>query len=127
TVLLNPDLARGATEASQPENLTTTFRANASFDGIHLRHGGGGGGWTFSDIEIATSFDDFVPLGFTEPGGAALDAGGGGLAMTFRSWQKEQGLPQNVVHALAQTRDGYLWIGSDDGVARFDGARFVSF
>jgi signal transduction histidine kinase/ligand-binding sensor domain-containing protein len=127
TVWLNPDLAPGATEANQPENLTTTFRANASFDGIHLRHGGGGGGWTFSGIEIATAFDDFVPLGSTEPGGTAPGAGGGGLAMTFRSWQKEQGLPQNVVHALAQTRDGYLWIGSDDGVARFDGARFVSF
>jgi signal transduction histidine kinase/ligand-binding sensor domain-containing protein len=31
------------------------------------------------------------------------------------------------VRALAQTRDGYLWIGSEDGVARFDGVRFVSF
>ena len=31
------------------------------------------------------------------------------------------------MRALAQTRDGYLWIGSDDGVARFDGVRFVSF
>jgi ligand-binding sensor domain-containing protein/signal transduction histidine kinase len=31
------------------------------------------------------------------------------------------------VRALAQTRDGYVWIGSDDGVSRFDGVRFVSF
>ena len=126
TVWLNPDLAPGATEAGQPENLTTTFSANASFNAIHLRHGGGGGGWTFSDMEIATSFSDFVSLGSAEPGGPRR-ARGGGLALTFRSWQKEQGLPQNVVHALAQTRDGYLWIGSDDGVARFDGVRFVSF
>ena len=127
TVWLNPDLAPGATEAGQPESLTTTFSANASFDAIHLRHGGGGGGWTFSDMEIATSFSDFVSPGSTEPGGAAPGAGGGGLALTFRSWQREQGLPQNSVRALAQTRDGYLWIGSDDGVARFDGVRFVSF
>jgi ligand-binding sensor domain-containing protein/signal transduction histidine kinase len=42
-------------------------------------------------------------------------------------WQREQGLPQNSVRALAQTRDGYLWVGNDDGIARFDGIRFVSF
>ena len=127
TVWLNPDLALGATEAGQPESLTTTFSANASFDEVHLRHGGGGGGWTFSDIEIATAFGDFVSPGSTEPGGALPGGGGGGLALTFRSWQREQGLPQNSVRALTQTRDGYLWIGSDDGVVRFDGVRFVSF
>jgi signal transduction histidine kinase/ligand-binding sensor domain-containing protein len=122
TVWLNPDLSAGATEASQPEGLTTTFSANACFDQIRLRHGGGGGGWTFSDMEIATAFSDFVAAGGTDAG-----AGGGGTALTFRSWDREQGLPQNVVHALAQTRNGYLWIGSDDGVVRFDGVRFVSF
>src|ERR1017187_2655165 len=127
TVWLNPDLAPGATEAGQSENLTTTFPANASFNAVHLRHGGGGGGWTFSDMGIATSFSDFVAPGSTEAGGAAPGAAGGGLAWTFRPWQREQGLPENSVHALAQTRDGYLWIGSDDGLARFDGVRFVSF
>src|SRR6266704_1710323 len=60
TVWLNPDLAPGATEAGQPENLTTTFTADCSFNQIRLRHGGGGGGWTFSDMAIATSFSDFV-------------------------------------------------------------------
>jgi ligand-binding sensor domain-containing protein/signal transduction histidine kinase len=127
TVWLNPDLAPGATEAGQAESLTTTFSANASFDAVHLRHGGGGGGWTFSDMGIATSFSDFVSPGTTEAGGAAPGAGGGGLALTFRSWQREQGLPENSVRALAQTRDGYLWIAGEDGVARFDGVRFVSF
>ncbi len=125
TVWLNPDLSVGATEASQPENLTTTFSANAAFDQIRLRHGGGGGGWTFSDMQIATSFGDFVSSGGPEPSGS--DGGTGGLALTFRAWEREQGLPQNVVHALAQTRDGYLWLGSDDGLVRFDGVRFVSF
>ena len=125
TVWLNPDLGPSATEASQGEGLTTTFSANASFNEIHLRHGGGGGGWTFGDMEIATAFGDFVSSGSAEPGGAG--GGSGGWPMTFRSWEREQGLPQNVVRALAQTREGYLWIGSDDGVARFDGVRFVSF
>jgi signal transduction histidine kinase/ligand-binding sensor domain-containing protein len=126
TVWLNPDLGAGATEESQPEVRTTQFHADASFDQIRVRHGGGGGGWTFSDMAIATSFSDFV-AGNTLPGGGTNGATLGALPLTFRAWQREQGLPQNSVHALAQTRDGYLWVGSDDGVARFDGVRFVSF
>ncbi|HEX4945922.1 MAG TPA: two-component regulator propeller domain-containing protein [Blastocatellia bacterium] len=42
-------------------------------------------------------------------------------------WQTEQGLPQNTVQTLWQTRDGYLWIGTKDGLARFDGIRFTIF
>jgi len=43
------------------------------------------------------------------------------------TWQTEDGLPQNSVTALVQTRDGYLWVGTQDGLARFDGVRFVPF
>jgi ligand-binding sensor domain-containing protein len=46
---------------------------------------------------------------------------------TQRSWQKKDGLPDNEVQALLQTRDGYLWIGTRRGLARFDGLRFVVF
>ena len=127
TVWLNPDLAPGATEASQPESLTTRFTANASFNQIRLRHGGGGGGWTFSDMGVATAFEDFVVGVSAEQGRATNGFGVGAQQLTFRSWQREQGLPQNSVRALAQTRDGYLWVGSEDGVARFDGVRFASF
>ena len=42
-------------------------------------------------------------------------------------WQTEQGLPQNTVSALWQTRDGYLWVGTKEGLARFDGLRFTIF
>jgi len=125
TVRLNPNLAPGATEASQPENLTTVFSANCSFNQIRLRQGGGGGGWTFSDMQIATAFEDFVTTAGVEPDVA--DGGEGGLTLTFRAWEREQGLPQNAVHALTQTHDGYLWLGTDDGLVRFDGVRFVSF
>jgi ligand-binding sensor domain-containing protein/signal transduction histidine kinase len=127
TVWLNPDLGPGATEAGQPEKLTTTFRANASFNQIRLRHGGGGDGWTFSDMAIATSFNDFVSTGSPEPGATGERAELGSLPFTFRLWQREQGLPQNSVRALLQSHDGYIWVGNDDGVARFDGVRFVSF
>ena len=43
------------------------------------------------------------------------------------TWQTEQGLPQNAVSALTQTRDGYLWVGTLGGLARFDGVRFTYF
>jgi signal transduction histidine kinase/ligand-binding sensor domain-containing protein len=39
----------------------------------------------------------------------------------------ENGLPQNSVHALLQTRDGYLWAGTEAGLARFDGTGFAVF
>ncbi len=44
-----------------------------------------------------------------------------------QSWVMENGLPQNTVHALAQTRDGYLWIGTEVGLVRFDGNAFAVF
>src|SRR6266404_2588820 len=43
-------------------------------------------------------------------------------------WRSEDGLPQNSVNCLAQTPDGYLWVGTrSGGLARFDGTRFVIF
>ena len=42
-------------------------------------------------------------------------------------WRMEDGLPQSTVTSLAQTPDGYLWIGTEGGLARFDGTRFVVF
>ncbi|MGH7967410.1 MAG: ligand-binding sensor domain-containing protein, partial [Limisphaerales bacterium] len=47
--------------------------------------------------------------------------------LVFRSWRTETGLPHNTVNGIVQTRDGYLWIGTRDGLARFDGARFTVF
>jgi ligand-binding sensor domain-containing protein/signal transduction histidine kinase len=44
-----------------------------------------------------------------------------------RTWQVEQGLPQNKVTAVLQTRDGYLWVGTYCGLARFDGIHFTVF
>jgi ligand-binding sensor domain-containing protein/two-component sensor histidine kinase len=42
-------------------------------------------------------------------------------------WRTDSGLPQNTVHAVLQTRDGYLWLGTDGGLVRFDGIDFVTF
>src|SRR4029079_14217410 len=45
----------------------------------------------------------------------------------LRRWQTEEGLPHNSVTAICQTRDGYLWAGTYDGLARFDGVSFTVF
>src|SRR5688500_13280276 len=43
------------------------------------------------------------------------------------AWATTEGLPQSTILALAQTRDGYLWIGTEEGLVRFDGVRFTVF
>jgi ligand-binding sensor domain-containing protein len=41
-----------------------------------------------------------------------------------RIWQAQPGLSQTSIYAVTQTRDGYLWLGTQSGVVRFDGTRF---
>jgi ligand-binding sensor domain-containing protein len=45
----------------------------------------------------------------------------------FDSWTTDKGLPQNSVRSIIQTRDGYLWLTTFDGLVRFDGVRFTVF
>jgi signal transduction histidine kinase/ligand-binding sensor domain-containing protein len=45
----------------------------------------------------------------------------------FDTFGSEFGLPQTNVTAVCQTRDGYLWVGTEGGLGRFDGVRFVAF
>jgi len=42
-------------------------------------------------------------------------------------WGLEEGLPNNSVNAILRTRDGYLWLGTEVGLVRFDGVRFEVF
>lgn len=44
-----------------------------------------------------------------------------------KSWRTVDGLPQNTVRAIAQTPEGYLWLGTRGGLARFDGVRFLHY
>ncbi len=46
---------------------------------------------------------------------------------SYQTWQTGSGLPQNTVHDILQTRDGYLWVATEGGLARFDGYRFTVF
>ena len=58
---------------------------------------------------------------------AAAPASINGTGYGYRVWRVEDGLPQNRIRALSQTPDGYLWIGTTEGLARFDGVRFAVF
>jgi ligand-binding sensor domain-containing protein len=70
------------------------------------------GGWLlFNESLFAAETNIFVPT----PG------------LVIRSWGTEAGLPQNSVNAIAQTRNGYLWLATGEGLARFDGVRFTMF
>src|SRR5215208_7950133 len=46
---------------------------------------------------------------------------------TNTAWSQKDGLPSGTVYALAQEKDGYLWVGTNDGLYRFDGLRFISW
>src|SRR5882762_2251465 len=46
---------------------------------------------------------------------------------TIDTSNTDSGLPQNTVRTILQTRDGYLWFGTQDGLVRFDGVKFVTF
>jgi len=63
---------------------------------------------------------------------AVVTAQPAGLANAFGqyqqlTWEERDGLPQNTVLAVAPTRDGYLWVGTYEGAARFDGVHFTLF
>jgi signal transduction histidine kinase len=101
TVWLNPELGSGATDKNQPANITTTFKAKATFDQIRLRHNpspdppghDGGNGWMFSDMAVATSFNDFIVVRFWETWWFITLLGIGvlvGVGMTVRFVEKKK-------------------------------------
>ncbi len=58
---------------------------------------------------------------------ASLDPNEAIRQYLHQSWQTAQGLPQNSVLSIAQTPDGYLWLGTEEGLVRFDGVHFTLF
>jgi ligand-binding sensor domain-containing protein len=59
--------------------------------------------------------------------GAPPDSGLQPSAYVSRTWRTQDGLPENRIQAISQTPDGYLWIATSGGLARFDGVRFVVY
>jgi len=59
--------------------------------------------------------------------GLATAYGADAPSLPFDVWQVEEGLEQNPITAVMQTRDGYLWVGTYTGLMRFDGVRVTVF
>jgi ligand-binding sensor domain-containing protein len=62
-----------------------------------------------------------------EPEGLALEPTTPLASYGRQAWGMENGLPQNTVQALAQTPDGFIWLGTEVGLVRFDGVGFQLF
>jgi diguanylate cyclase (GGDEF)-like protein len=57
----------------------------------------------------------------------ALDPAKAVTQYSRRVWQIADGLPQNSVNAIVQDRQGYLWLSTQEGLARFDGVSFTVY
>ena len=64
---------------------------------------------------------------FNSPSLQALDPDKPFSQYVLDAWSIEQGLPQITVHSLTQDDQGYMWIGTQAGVARFDGVSFTTY
>jgi signal transduction histidine kinase/ligand-binding sensor domain-containing protein len=77
--------------------------------------------WIFAALtsvaEKRSSNDVSAELGFQN----------GQRTYVIDSWQMGDGLPGQTVNAVVESPDGYLWVGTDSGLARLDGSRFRSY
>ncbi|MEY4917144.1 MAG: hypothetical protein RL616_1057 [Verrucomicrobiota bacterium] len=82
----------------------------------------------FSGRGIRTFFCFLLPFFFFTNLILAADFGGTQDSdFVTVGWQVQDGLPSARIHEVIQTRDGYLWLATLDGLARFDGVRFERF
>ncbi|WP_412067551.1 two-component regulator propeller domain-containing protein [Rubrivirga sp. IMCC43871] len=69
-------------------------------------------------VALAATAQPAPSLGLLDPAKAPSQYGAD-------AWGTEDGLPQSRVEAITQSSEGYLWIGTQEGLARFDGVRFT--
>jgi signal transduction histidine kinase/ligand-binding sensor domain-containing protein len=72
-------------------------------------------------------FTSTLLLLLSAPARASLDPSKAITQYVRQFWQADAGLPQTSVQALAQTPDRYLWLGTEEGLVRFDGLHFTTF
>lgn len=58
---------------------------------------------------------------------SGLASPGFGQSFRFRNYDSNMGLPQNFVYCVEQGSDGFLWIGTGEGLVKYDGLRFQTF
>ncbi len=59
--------------------------------------------------------------------GQPADFAGPSMGFVHEVWTTQDGLPVNSINALLQSRDGYIWAATFDGLVRFDGVRFTVY
>lgn len=69
----------------------------------------------------------FILLMATRLAWARSIATPGDSEFLIQAWESEEGLPQNSITSIVQTRDGYLWFGTFRGLVRFDSEHFKVF
>jgi len=85
------------------------------------------GGHANSGAGLATAYFAAVLLVCCSLRGFALEPSTPLQNYGRQSWVMENGLPQNTVQAMAQTKDGFVWLGTEVGLVRFDGSSFQIF
>lgn len=73
------------------------------------------------------AFQVCLGLAILLPGLMALDPARPLPQLSQKVWRIEEGLPENFVRTLLQTRDGYIWLGTQEGLVRFDGMQLRVF
>jgi ligand-binding sensor domain-containing protein/signal transduction histidine kinase len=94
------------------------FESNSGRSGRNRRRGG----WGRRRVLILALLS-LLAAGGIPPAGASTGSAAN-EQYTRRIWHIQDGLPEDTVQAIQQSRDGYLWIGTTGGLVRFDGSHF---
>jgi len=76
---------------------------------------------------VSTLIRTFIFLSLCAGAALALDSGKSLTQYSHRIWGREEGLLQPSVYAILQSRSGYIWLGTQEGLIRFNGLRFREF
>jgi signal transduction histidine kinase/ligand-binding sensor domain-containing protein len=82
-------------------------------------------GWHWQALRLASGVVALALL-FAACRADALDPSRTLTQSLHRIWQVPQGLPQATIYCVLQAHDGYLWLGTQTGLVKFDGVRFTS-
>jgi diguanylate cyclase (GGDEF)-like protein len=78
-------------------------------------------------VRLTRVLPSLLLLCLIAPSSYALDPSMRLTQYVHDSWTSNDGLPQDSINGIAQTPDGYLWLATQEGIARFDGIHFTIF
>lgn len=113
-------------EGKFTDRLATGYRVEVAREGEPWRKVADSGDRAPVDIVLRDNPVNANSIRRIAPGVAVRDAGEQRPRSGYvvRTWQTPDGLPSDTVTALLAARDGWLWVGTTHGVARFDGTDF---